>query len=183
MRPSVNFDDSSFVVHEIEKVTSDRWFDVWYSKDEYDIIKARNSLIVKMKKAGQFQESEDHTFRGLEHKLKARFRDRRTNKHEALNAVLEMQDSAQSSEESKPERIAEVYLQMSRSALEIALGVGKVDAASAEGRSPTSSEEEKEESLEDEEEWTVASEIVHRKKNKIRRPVFRANRNRRRASM
>ena len=65
---------------------------VWYSRDEYDIIKARNQLIVKMMKTGHFRESEDHTIRGLEHKLKERFRARRENKFNALNAVLEEQD-------------------------------------------------------------------------------------------
>jgi hypothetical protein len=65
---------------------------VWYSRDEYDIIKARNQLIVKMMKTGHFRESEDHTIRGLEHKLKEGFRARRENKFNALNAVLEEQD-------------------------------------------------------------------------------------------
>ena len=65
---------------------------IWYSKEEYDAIKARNSQIVKFIKAGEFEENDDYSCRGLEHKLKEIFRQRRANKFNALNAVLEEQD-------------------------------------------------------------------------------------------
>lgn len=66
--------------------------DIWYSREEYDSIKARNSYIVRLIKAGEFEENEDLSCRGLEHKLKEVFRQRRANKFNALNAVLEEQD-------------------------------------------------------------------------------------------
>jgi hypothetical protein len=82
---------------------------IWYTRDEYDIIKARNSLIVKMMKTGNFDESRDHSFRGLEHKLRAGFKQRRSNKFAALNAVLEEQDRQVSHGINDQGIIAEAY--------------------------------------------------------------------------
>lgn len=79
-------------VIEFEPAQQDVKEEIWYSKDDYDIIKARNSLIVKMMKKGDFKESDEHSFRGLEHKLKDGHIRRRANKFNALNAVLEEQD-------------------------------------------------------------------------------------------
>mmetsp|Transcript_20601 Transcript_20601/g.48896 ORF Transcript_20601/g.48896 Transcript_20601/m.48896 type:complete len:251 (-) Transcript_20601:166-918(-) len=100
----------------------------WYSKDEYDIIKARNSLIVKMMKTGHFRESDEHSFRGLEHKLKEGFKQRRANKFNALNAVLEEQDRQVSVGVIEPEKIAKKYRRVSLNAAETALVVGMRDA-------------------------------------------------------
>jgi uncharacterized protein YbaA (DUF1428 family) len=99
----------------------------WYSRDEYDIIKARNSLIVKMMKTGHFKESEEHTFRGLEHKLKEGFKKRRAHKFNGLNAVLEEQDRQYARGVTKPEAIAEEYRRISSSAAETAGVVGTRD--------------------------------------------------------
>lgn len=66
--------------------------EIWYSRDEYDEVKTRNSYIVRLIKAGEFEENEEFSCRGLEHKLKEVFRQRRANKFNALNAVLEEQD-------------------------------------------------------------------------------------------
>jgi hypothetical protein len=93
---------------------------VWYSRDEYDIIKARNQLIVKMMKTGHFRESEDHTIRGLEHKLKEGFRARRENKFNALNAVLEEQDRQIARGNVDATVIAEKYRQVCFGAAEMA---------------------------------------------------------------
>ena len=65
---------------------------IWYSREEYDEIKGRNSQIVKLIKCGEFEENDQYSCRGLEHKLKEVFRQRRANKFNALNAVLEEQD-------------------------------------------------------------------------------------------
>jgi hypothetical protein len=99
----------------------------WYSRDEYDIIKARNSLIVKMMKTGHFKESDEHTFRGLEHKLKEGFKKRRAHKFNGLNAVLEEQDRQYARGVTKPEAIAEQYRRISSSAAETAGVVGTRD--------------------------------------------------------
>ena len=84
---SVDFTEDSTIV-EIEKLDAIERDRVWYSKDEYDIIKSRNSLIVKMMKKGNFTENDEHSFRGLEHKLRDGFKQRRDNKFSALNCVL-----------------------------------------------------------------------------------------------
>lgn len=90
-RHSITFSGEN-TVHEFDNTGEENREEIWYSKDEYDIIKARNKLIVKMKKTGKFEENEEHSFRGLEHKLKEGFDQRRSNKFNALNAVLEEQD-------------------------------------------------------------------------------------------
>uniref|UniRef100_A0A7S3P8S8 Uncharacterized protein n=1 Tax=Amphora coffeiformis TaxID=265554 RepID=A0A7S3P8S8_9STRA len=100
---------------------------MWYSRDEYDIIKARNSLIVKMMKTGHFKESEEHTFRGLEHKLKEGFRQRRANKFNGLNAVLEEQDRQYAKGITIPEAIAEKYGRISIQASETAFVMARRD--------------------------------------------------------
>jgi hypothetical protein len=106
----------------IEFEASDEMYkdSVWYSRDEYDIIKARNQLIVKMMKTGHFRESEDHTIRGLEHKLKEGFRARRENKFNALNAVLEEQDRQIARGNVDSNVIAEKYRQVCFDAAETA---------------------------------------------------------------
>jgi hypothetical protein len=127
-RPTVGFDDSAMAVYEFEAVSFDIHDDVWYSKEDYDIIKARNSLIVKLMKADCFEENDDHTFRGLEHKLKKGYRGRRANKFNALNAVLEEQDSQMVKGLSHPELISEAYIKVSGNARETALLLGLQDA-------------------------------------------------------
>jgi hypothetical protein len=96
-------------VYEYDGPTEDEQVEVWYSRDEYDIIKARNNLIIKMMKGGTFKESDEHTFRGLEHKLKDGFKRRRANKFNALNAVLEEQDTQFAKGRPDPDSIAEAY--------------------------------------------------------------------------
>jgi len=115
-------------VKEVERVDDEARSMCWYSKDEYDIIKARNSLIVKMMKTGHFRESDDHSFRGLEHKLKQGFKQRRANKFNALNAVLEEQDRQMSMGVAEPEKIARKYRRVSLNAAETAFVVGQRDA-------------------------------------------------------
>lgn len=109
-RSTVDFEDEP-VVHEFEGIDDDNFADVWYCREDFDIIRSRNSLIVKMMKAGSFEESEEHSFRGLEHKLKAGFKQRRENKFNALNAVLEEQDRQFHRGLNNPDAIAQIYMQ------------------------------------------------------------------------
>ena len=88
---SVTFSDEVSKV-EVEHVQDLPGEEIWYSREEYDEIKARNSQIVRLIKMGEFEENDDYSCRGLEHKLKEVFRQRRANKFNALNAVLEEQD-------------------------------------------------------------------------------------------
>lgn len=90
-RPGVCFVERVQII-EFEKADEHTSALIWYRRDEYDIIKARNSLIVKMKKTGSFEESEEHSFRGLEHKLKEGFKMRKANKVRAVRAVVDEQD-------------------------------------------------------------------------------------------
>jgi len=92
------------------------------------LLQARNSLIIKMVKTGSFEESEEHTFRGLEHKLRDGFRQRRENKFNALNAVLEEQDRQYTRGSHEPEKIATAYRRVSLNAAESAFVMACKDA-------------------------------------------------------
>lgn len=118
-RRSVDFlDESNFEVLEFDMYEVHERDSVWYTRDEYDIIKARNSLIIKMMKTGTFEESDEHSFRGLEHKLKEGFKKRRTHKFSALNAVLEEQDKQYNKSTSDQEIIAKAYREVTLAAKE-----------------------------------------------------------------
>ena len=80
-----------------------------------------------MMKTGHFKESDEHTFRGLEHKLKEGFRQRRANKFNGLNAVLEEQDRQYANGITKPETIAEKYGRISIRATEMAFVMARRD--------------------------------------------------------
>jgi hypothetical protein len=112
---------------EIDKAEEDTKQEIWYSMDEYETIRARNSLIVKMMKTGSFIESEEHSFRGLEHKLRDGFKQRRSNKFAALNAVLEEQDRQFNRNLRNPEIIAASYRRVSLNAKETAFLIGQRD--------------------------------------------------------
>lgn len=107
-RCNVDFIADSVII-EFDRLEEEQRENIWYSQDEYDTIKSRNSLLVRMMKSGQFIEGEDHSFRGLEHKLKAGFLQRRANKFNALNAVLEEQDRQYNRSVSDPDIIANAY--------------------------------------------------------------------------
>ena len=127
-RHSVDFKPAPEQVQNIERLDEGTRTLCWYSRDEYDIIKARNSLIVKMMKTGHFRESDEHSFRGLEHKLKEGFKQRRANKFNALNAVLEEQDRQMAIGVVEPEAIAQKYRRVSLNAAETAFVIGVRDA-------------------------------------------------------
>jgi len=179
-RRSVDFVLDSKVL-EYDAPTEEEREEMWYNRDEYDIIKARNSLIVKMMKCGSFQESEEHTFRGLEHKLKDGFKQRRTNKFNALNAVLEEQDRQYGRGFSDPDSIAEAYRLVSLCAKEKAFVLGSCDSQESycflgsklrtrKTLSDLLQDDEEEELPEDDETDldTVCSESTTKKKNRIR---------------
>lgn len=126
-RHSVDFVGDHTII-EYDAVDHELREEVWYNKDEYDIIKARNSLIVKMMKTGNFEENGENCFRGLEHKLKEGFKQRRSNKFNALNAVLEEQDRQYNRGLSQPEIVAESYRRVSLGAKEAAYDLACRDA-------------------------------------------------------
>lgn len=126
-RHSVDFACSHKIV-EFDKADVEDKEEIWYSRDEYDIIKARNRLLVKMKKTGNFEETDEHSFRGLEHKLKEGFSQRRSNKFNALNVVLEEQDRQYSRGLINAENIANKYERVAIDARENAFFLGLRDA-------------------------------------------------------
>lgn len=128
-KQGVEFNDAELKIHEYEGVDDEEAFKVWHISEDYAVIKARNSLIVKLVKADCFKESEEHSFRGLEHKLRKGYKARQANKFDALNAVLEEQDRQTTRGMCDPELIAEAYLKASSKARETALAVGLRDAA------------------------------------------------------
>ena len=81
-------------------------------------------------KTGQFREGE-HSFRGLEHKLREGYHQRRANKFNGLNAVLEEQDRQYAMGMTRPEAIAEKYRRVSLNAMETAFVVGMRDFQSS----------------------------------------------------
>lgn len=101
---------------------------IWYSKDDYDMIKTRNSFVVSMVKQGTFQESEKHSFRGLEYKLREGYKQRKWNKINSIIAVLDEQDKQSSQNTRNPEAIADSYQVATRSARESARVKGEIDS-------------------------------------------------------
>lgn len=101
---------------------------IWYSKDEYDMIKSRNSFIVSMVKQGAFKESEKHAFRGLEYKLREGYKQRKWNKITSIFAVLNEQEKQISQNTRNPEAIADVYRDATKIARESARINGEKDS-------------------------------------------------------
>lgn len=202
-RHSVDFVGDKPKTHEFDCLDEDEKGEVWYSRDEYDIIKARNSLIVKMMKSGAFEENTEQSFRGLEHKLKEGFRQRRENKFNALNAVLEVQDRQYDKGQTCQEVIAQAYRRVSLNAKESAFMLGCRDAEesfcfagkrrqSAKSIDGLLADEEEEESVDEIETDvdTVCSDMSKTKKNrmsklfgKVSRKRFDSNKLSRRTSM
>jgi hypothetical protein len=134
-RHSLTFGDDK--VYEIDRTDDESQGEIWYSREEYEIIKARNRVLVKMKKSGKFEESDEHSFRGLEHKLKESSEKRRTHKFDALNAVLEEQDRQYNRGLLNSEDIARRYRERSSEAQEIAITIALKDAEAAFDREIT----------------------------------------------
>jgi hypothetical protein len=129
----VDYDEKNDTVAEFEKIDEEMKHEIWYTLDEYDIIKARNGLIVKMMKTGTFTESEEHSFRGLEHKLREGHKQRRANKFNGLNCVLEEQDRQQARGKRDAEAIATVYRRIAQNARESAFVSGIKDSEHSYG--------------------------------------------------
>lgn len=122
---------------EFDKADEEIKEEIWYSKDEYDIIKARNKLIVKMMKTGKFEETDEHSFRGLEHKLKKGFEERRSSKFNSLNAVLTEQDRQYSRGLRSADTIAEEYERVAYTSREAAVQTALKDAEECYVNDPT----------------------------------------------
>ena len=130
-RRRVKFNDEAIRTHEYEGVEEVHYVNVWYLNDDYAVIKETNSLIVGLVKAQSFEESDAHSFRGLEHRLRVRNKERRLNKSNGVNYVLAEQDRQIASQTNDPELISKEYLKVSFVTRHDALVRGLQDAASA----------------------------------------------------
>ncbi len=101
---------------------------IWYTQDDYDMMKARNSFILSMVKQGTFKESEKHSFRGLEYKLREGYKQRKWNKITSILAVLDEQEKQLSQNARNPDAIADVYRDAAKSAKESARINGERDS-------------------------------------------------------
>lgn len=124
----VHFHELSIaVVYEIDGLTQEEVALAWYTQDDYDIIKARNSLAVKLKKADCFEENDENTFRGLEHRTKPGYSRRRQNKRVAMEAVLDEQDRQREENDWNIEEMRIVYEEASERAVQDAIQLGQKD--------------------------------------------------------
>lgn len=81
---------------------------IWYTKEEMKLIKKRNLLIVYLKEKGDFEESEDHTFLGLDHYLKEA--DIQSKRESIYGAVLREQARQNSKRKTvNQDKLAKVY--------------------------------------------------------------------------
>lgn len=101
---------------------------IWYSKEEYVMIKTRNSFLVSMVKQGTFKETENHTFRGLECKLREGYKQRKWNKITSIVVVLDEQDKQLSKNTCNLDAIADVYRAATKNARESARVKGENDS-------------------------------------------------------
>lgn len=157
---------TSHQVFEFDKLETESHPECWYSREEYEMIKARNSLIVKMFKVGKFSEGDEHSFRGLEHKLKEGFKKRRENKFNGLNAVLDEQDRQFNHGILNPDGISEVYRRVTMNSRETAFVIALRDAeGSYSYRSPEQVGYISDLSINCEDDTTVASDASSRRYN------------------
>jgi len=104
---SVSFDESSNIIHEFERVSTDDHDMLWNTKSDYDDAMRNIAICLKMKKQGYFQESKEQTFLGLEHYRKSKKLEKR--RQLVLASVLQEQYMQMGSGIYCPERIAEAY--------------------------------------------------------------------------
>ena len=81
-----------------------------------------------MMKRGTFQESDQESVRGLEHKLTEGKREREDNKFEALNAVLFEQEKQYARGKTDTKKIAQKYEQAAGKAKDSAVSMALLDA-------------------------------------------------------
>lgn len=104
---SVSFEQDP--VAEVHRVAlHEQKTDIWYTKEEMKLIKKRNHLIVYLKESGDFEESDDHTFLGLDGMLNG---EKIQRKRETIyGAVLREQQKLSSKRKTaNQDRIAKVY--------------------------------------------------------------------------
>jgi hypothetical protein len=111
---------------------------VWYSDDDYHRIrKSVNKIIHKMDARDPLKKK--YCERGLEHFTDVGYRNRRKNKKEAMDAVLDEQLIQWHEGIDTPTRIATIYTQKSQHCQAVAVSRAKLDAIEVKNRIRTAS--------------------------------------------
>lgn len=102
---------------------------IWYSQEEFAVMKAECRELTKSIKSGRINISADICLRGLEEKLHRS--QKKVNRSEAVGAVLDEQDAQFGYGEQNPERIAHVYHEFAAHCLDEAVAIGLRDQETA----------------------------------------------------
>jgi hypothetical protein len=129
---TIRFDLDNISVHPVERIDeiSQAEKDMkWYGKADYDIIKARNNLTVKVMKVGrQNPELFGHCYRGLEDRQAVMKRRRGSTRN---RSVLKEQKRQILQDKRNPELLAALSNGYSKVSVDTALKLAKVDAEAA----------------------------------------------------
>ena len=120
----IRFGNDTF--HELEVISDQLIQNIWFTKEDYEIMRTRDHIIVNMAKEGRFEESPNRTLRGLETRLEeVADKQRRMNSHKV---VLNEQQFQRQKNINLPQRIARAYSAVSEDSRKFALLIGKQDA-------------------------------------------------------
>jgi hypothetical protein len=132
---TIRFDLDNIAVHPVERIddVSQAERDMrWYGKADYDIIKARNNLTVKVMKVGRHNpELFGHCYRGLEHRQAVIKRRRDSTRNPLFRSILEEQKRQILQNNRNPELLAALSNGYSRMSVDTALKLAMVDAVAA----------------------------------------------------
>jgi hypothetical protein len=132
---TIRFDLENIAVHPVERIdeVSQAERDMkWYGKADYDIIKARNNLTVKVMKVGrQNPELFGHCYRGLEHRQAVMQRRKDSTRNPLFRSIFEEQKRQILQNKRNPELLAAVSDGYSKMSVNTALKLAKDDAEAA----------------------------------------------------
>jgi hypothetical protein len=124
--------ENDWTVHTIENVDEELHGILWYGREEFDYIALRDKLVLESFDAGIFQESKEHTMRGLENHLEDLFVAER--RERAMYAVFEEQYRRRQTGHRFLDKLPATYLLRSKYALKLALAAAKQDADEVKAR-------------------------------------------------
>jgi hypothetical protein len=127
IKRSVTFADCTYVEH-VDRIPGSAQETIWFSREEYELMNARNELVVELVKVGRFEESEEFTIRGMDTCV-----EERTDLYDAIAAVMQEQYRQAVSGKISCRRIARASQRASRVHWEFALQNGRQDAEEAWG--------------------------------------------------
>lgn len=123
---------TEILVETIDDMTKLEQAAKWYSRGEYDIIRAQNSLTVKLMKIGRENpENFGHCYRGLEYRRKDIKKRRDVNMSRAFSAVFDEQQRQRDEDCVCSEMLATVYEGYTMLSVDSALRAARKDAAEA----------------------------------------------------